>query len=234
MWHYTRHEGYKTKIDIVVTPIIAIVTGGLVSTFVGPYLSDFMTGFGEIINKATQLHPLPMGITVSVLMGLALTAPISSAAIAIMLGLDGIAAGAAAVGCAAQMVGFAVTSFKANGVGGLIPQGVGTSMLQFANIMKHPQIVIAPTLAGAILGPVSTCVLKMTNTPTGAGMGTSGLVGQFGAYSAMSESFGELKSVLFILVMHFIAPALLSLLIHLALKKLGIVKDEYLKLDKPE
>lgn len=224
----------KTKIDIVVTPIIAIVTGGLVSTFVGPYLSDFMTGFGEIINKATQLHPLPMGITVPVLMGLALTAPISSAAIAIMLGLDGIAAGAAAVGCAAQMVGFAVTSFKANGVGGLISQGVGTSMLQFANIMKHPQIVIAPTLAGAILGPVSTCVLKMTNTPTGAGMGTSGLVGQFGAYSAMSESFGELKSVLFILVMHFIAPALLSLLIHLALKKLGIVKDEYLKLDKPE
>ena len=224
----------KTKIDIVVTPIIAIVTGGFVSTFVGPYLSDFMTGFGEIINKATQLHPLPMGITVSVLMGLALTAPISSAAIAIMLGLDGIAAGAAAVGCAAQMVGFAVTSFKANGVGGLISQGVGTSMLQFANIMKHPQIVIAPTLAGAILGPVSTCVLKMTNTPTGAGMGTSGLVGQFGAYSAMSESFGELKSVLFILVMHFIAPALLSLLIHLALKKLGIVKDEYLKLDKPE
>lgn len=224
----------KTKIDIVVTPIIAIVTGGFVSTFVGPYLSDFMTGFGEIINKATQLHPLPMGITVSVLMGLALTAPISSAAIAIMLGLDGIAAGAAAVGCAAQMVGFAVTSFKANGVGGLISQGVGTSMLQFANIMKHPQIVIAPTLAGAILGPVSTCVLKMTNTPTGAGMGTSGLVGQFGAYSAMSESFGELKSVLFILVMHFIAPALLSLLIHLALKKLGIVKDEHLKLDKPE
>lgn len=224
----------KTKIDIVVTPIIAIVTGGFVSTFVGPYLSDFMTGFGEIINKATQLHPLPMGITVSVLMGLALTAPISSAAIAIMLGLDGVAAGAAAVGCAAQMVGFAVTSFKANGVGGLISQGVGTSMLQFANIMKHPQIVIAPTLAGAILGPVSTCVLKMTNTPTGAGMGTSGLVGQFGAYSAMSESFGELKSVLFILVMHFIAPALLSLLIHLALKKLGIVKDEYLKLDKPE
>ncbi len=224
----------KTKIDIVVTPIIAIVTGGFVSTFVGPYLSDFMTGFGEIINKATQLHPLPMGITVSVLMGLALTAPISSAAIAIMLGLDGIAAGAAAVGCAAQMVGFAVTSFKANGVGGLISQGVGTSMLQFSNIMRHPQIVISPTLAGAILGPVSTCVLKMTNTPTGAGMGTSGLVGQFGAYSAMSESFGSVKSVLLIAVMHFIAPAVLSLLIHFALKKLGIVKDEYLKLDKPE
>lgn len=224
----------KTKIDIVVTPIVAIVSGGFVSTFVGPYLSDFMTGFGEIINKATQLHPFPMGVTVSVLMGLALTAPISSAAIAIMLGLDGIAAGAAAVGCAAQMIGFAVTSYKANGVGGLVSQGVGTSMLQFANIMKHPQIVIAPTLAGAILGPVSTCVLKMTNTPTGAGMGTSGLVGQFGAYSAMSESFGSTKSIILIVVMHVIAPAILSLLIHFALKKLGIVKDEYLKLDNPE
>lgn len=223
----------KTKIDIVVTPIVCIVTGGFVSTFVGPYLSDFMSGFGEIINKATQLHPFPMGITVSVLMGLALTAPISSAAIAIMLGLDGIAAGAAAVGCCAQMIGFAVTSFKANGVGGLISQGVGTSMLQFANIMRHPQILIAPTLAGAILGPVSTCVLQMTNTPTGAGMGTSGLVCQFGAYSAMSESFGSAQTIVLIAVMHVIAPAILSLLIHLALKKLGIVKDEHLRLETP-
>lgn len=224
----------KTKIDIVVTPMVCIITGGFVSTFVGPYLSEFMSGFGEIINKATQLHPFPMGITVSVLMGLALTAPISSAAIAIMLGLDGIAAGAAAVGCCAQMVGFAVTSFKANGVGGLISQGVGTSMLQFANIMKHPQILIAPTLAGAILGPVSTCVLKMTNTPTGAGMGTSGLVGQFGAYSAMSESFGSTESLVLIVLMHVVAPAILSIAIHLALRKLGIVKDEYLKLSTPE
>ncbi|MDD6011304.1 MAG: PTS sugar transporter subunit IIC [Oscillospiraceae bacterium] len=224
----------KTKIDIVVTPIVCIVTGGFVSTFVGPYLSEFMTGFGNLINSATQLHPFPMGITVSVLMGLALTAPISSAAIAIMLGLDGIAAGAAAVGCCAQMIGFAVTSFKANGVGGLLSQGLGTSMLQFGNIMRHPQILIAPTLAGAILGPISTCLLQMTNTPTGAGMGTSGLVGQFGAYSAMSESFGAVKSLLLIILMHFVAPAILSLLIHLLLKKLKIVKDEYLKLDQPE
>lgn len=224
----------KTKIDIVVTPMVCIITGGFVSTFVGPYLSEFMTGFGEIINKATQLHPFPMGITVSVLMGLALTAPISSAAIAIMLGLDGIAAGAAAVGCCAQMIGFAVTSFKANGIGGLISQGVGTSMLQFANIMRHPQILIAPTLAGAILGPISTCILKMTNTPTGAGMGTSGLVGQFGAYSAMNESFGSTQSVILIAVMHVVAPAVLSLLIHIVLKKLGIVKDHYLRLENPD
>lgn len=224
----------KTKIDIVVTPLVTIIVGGFVSTFVGPYLSQFMTWLGEVINAATQLHPFPMGITVSVMVGLALTAPISSAAICIMLGIDGIAAGAAAVGCAAQMVGFAVTSFKANGVGGLISQGIGTSMLQFGNIMKHPQIVLAPTLAGAVLGPISTCVLKMTNTPTGAGMGTSGLVGQFGAYSAMADSFGGVKSIVLIIVMHIIAPAVLSLAFHWIFKKIGLVKDEYLKLTEAE
>ncbi|MBR2078921.1 MAG: PTS sugar transporter subunit IIC [Clostridia bacterium] len=224
----------RTKIDIVITPLVTIVTGGFVSTFVGPYLSDFMTGLGEVINAATQLHPFPMGITVSVLVGLALTAPISSAALCIMLGIDGIAAGAAAVGCAAQMVGFAVTSFRANGVGGLVSQGIGTSMLQFGNIMRHPQIVLAPTLAGAILGPVSTCVMKMTNTPTGAGMGTSGLVGQFGAYSAMAEGFGSMESIVMIVIMHVAAPALLSLFFHMIFKKLGLVKDEYLKLNNAE
>ncbi|MBQ8502655.1 MAG: PTS sugar transporter subunit IIC [Clostridia bacterium] len=224
----------KTKIDIVVTPIVTIVVGGFVSTFCGPYLSQFMNGLGEVINAATQLHPFPMGIAVSVLVGLALTAPISSAALCIMLGIDGIAAGAAAVGCAAQMVGFAVTSFKANGVGGLISQGVGTSMLQFGNIMKRPQILLAPTLAGAVLGPVSTCVFKMTNTPSGAGMGTSGLVGQFGAYSAMSESFGSAETIGLIVLMHVVAPAVLSLIFHFIFKKIGLVKDEYLSLKKPE
>ena len=224
----------KTKIDIVVTPLVTIIAGGFVSTFVGPYLSEFMSGLGELINAATQLHPFPMGITVSVLVGLALTAPISSAALCIMLGIDGIAAGAAAVGCAAQMVGFAVTSFKANGAGGLVSQGGGTSMLQFGNIMRHPQIILAPTLAGAVLGPVSTCVLKMTNTPTGAGMGTSGLVGQFGAYSAMADSFGGTESIVLIVIMHVLAPALLSLFFHLIFKKLGLVKDEYLKLNNVE
>ncbi|MBQ3137844.1 MAG: PTS sugar transporter subunit IIC [Clostridia bacterium] len=221
----------KTKIDIVITPIVTIVMGGFVSTFVGPYLSDFMTGLGDIINSATQLHPFPMGISVSVLVGLALTAPISSAALCIMLGIDGIAAGAAAVGCAAQMVGFAVTSFKTNGVGGLISQGLGTSMLQFGNIMRHPQIILAPTLAGAVLGPVSTCILGMTNTSSGAGMGTSGLVGQFGALSAMGSTA---ENIIIIAVMHFIAPAALSLVFHFVFKKLGIVKDEYLSLQKPE
>ncbi len=221
----------KTKIDIVVTPIVTIVTGGFVSTFVGPYLSQFMTGLGDLINSATQLHPFPMGISVAVLVGLALTAPISSAALCIMLGIEGIAAGAAAVGCAAQMVGFAVTSFKSNGIGGLISQGLGTSMLQFGNIMRHPQIILAPTLAGAVLGPVSTCLLKMTNTPSGAGMGTSGLVGQFGAITAMGS---DAESIITIVIMHFIAPAVLSIIFHLIFKKMGIVKDEYLSLKNPE
>ena len=221
----------KTKLDIVITPIVTIVSGGIVGMFVGPYLSQFMTWLGSVINAATQLHPFPMGVAVATLVGLALTAPISSAALCIMLGIDGIAAGAAAVGCAAQMVGFAVTSFKANGVGGLLSQGLGTSMLQFGNIMKRPQILLAPTLAGAILGPVSTCVFKMTNTATGAGMGTSGLVGQFGAFSAMSESFSAVQTVLLILLMHIVAPAVLSLLFHLLFKKVGLVKDEYLKLE---
>ena len=221
----------RTKIDIVITPLVTIITGGFVSSFAGPYLSEFMTGLGDLINAATQLHPFPMGITVSVLVGLALTAPISSAALCIMLGIDGIAAGAAAVGCAAQMVGFAVTSFKANGMGGLVSQGIGTSMLQFGNIMRHPQIALAPTLAGAVLGPVSTCVLKMTNTPTGAGMGTSGLVGQCGAYSAMADTFGGTESIVLIVLMHVVAPTILSLFFHFIFKKLGLVKDEYLKLN---
>ncbi|MGN0447074.1 MAG: PTS transporter subunit IIC [Acutalibacteraceae bacterium] len=222
----------KTKIDIVLTPLVTIITGGFVSTFAGPYLSQLMTSLGDLINNATQLHPFPMGITVSVIVGLILTAPISSAALCIMLGLEGIAAGAAAVGCAAQMIGFAVTSYKANGIGGLISQGLGTSMLQFGNIMRHPQIALAPTLAAAVLGPVSTVLLKMTNTPSGAGMGTSGLVGQFGAYSAMAEDFGSGKTIVLIVVMHIIAPAILSLVFHLIFKKIGLVKDEYLKLEK--
>lgn len=220
----------KTKIDIVLTPIVTIVVGGIVSKFVGPGVSAVMNGIGDAIIKATEMHPFPMGIIVSVIVGLVLTAPISSAALCIMLGLNGLAAGAAVVGCAAQMVGFAVTSFKVNGVGGLISQGIGTSMLQFGNIMKRPQILLAPTLAGAVLGPISTCVLKMTNTPTGAGMGTSGLVGQFGAIEAMSGTVDTKVLIIEIVVMHFIAPAILSLLFHALFKKLGIVKDEYLKL----
>ena len=220
----------KTKVDIVVSPIVTIVAGGLAGMFVGPPIQSFMNGLGAVINTATTLSPVPMGILVSVIVGLALTAPISSAALCIMLGLDGLAAGAAVVGCSAQMIGFAVTSFKDNGFGGLISQGIGTSMLQFGNIMKNPAIWLAPTLAGAVLGPISTAVFGMTNTPSGAGMGTSGLVGQFGAFSAMTN-YDPWYTLLLIVLMHFIFPAILSLIFDFIFRKLGWVKDGDMKIN---
>ena len=223
----------KTPVDIVLVPIVTIIAGGLTGTLVGPPVSALMTGLGAFINNSTTLAPVPMGIVVSTVMGLALTAPISSAAIAISLGLDGLAAGAAAVGCSAQMVGFAVASYRENKLGGLVAQGVGTSMLQFGNICRRPQILIAPTLAGAILGPISTAVFGMVNNAMGAGMGTSGLVGQFGAYSAMTEAgFAPMATLGLILLMHIVLPAVLSLLISEGQRRLGWVKfgDQQLNL----
>ena len=217
----------KTKIDIILVPFVTIVAGGLVGKFVGPGISWVMTEIGTFLNFATELHPLPMGIIIAVVVGLALTAPISSAALCIMIGLSGLAGGAAVVGCSAQMIGFAVASFKDNKVAGLISQGIGTSMLQVGNIMKHPQILLAPTLAGAVLGPISTCVLKMQCTLVGAGMGTSGLVGQFGTWDAMKGTMPTWQIILEIVIMHVMAPAVLALLFHWLFKKIGWVKDGY-------
>ena len=219
----------KTSVDIIVTPIVSIVTGCLAGQWIGPAVSALMSSLGVIINNATLLSPIPMGILIAVVVGLALTAPISSAALCIMLGLDGLAAGAAVVGCSAQMVGFAIMSYKENGWGGLISVGIGTSMLQFANIIRHPQIWLAPTLTAAILGPISTAVLKMTNTAVGAGMGTSGLVGQFSAFAANSN--GGISLLIQVIMMHFILPALLTYFIHTVTIRLGWVKSEYLKLE---
>ncbi|MEG1427770.1 MAG: PTS sugar transporter subunit IIC, partial [Oscillospiraceae bacterium] len=219
----------KTRVDIVVSPIVTIVAGCIAGNFVGPTIQMLMSGLGAVINTATTLSPVPMGILLAVIVGLALTAPISSAALCIMLDLSGLAAGAAAVGCCAQMVGFAVASFKDNGWGGLISQGLGTSMLQVGNIMKKPAIWLAPTLASAVLGPISTAVLGMTNTASGAGMGTSGLVGQFGAFAAMSGNNPWINLVTVVL-MHFIFPAILTLLFHLLFKKIGWVKDGDMKI----
>lgn len=178
--------------------------------------------------KATELQPIPMGILVSVLMGLILTAPISSAAVAMMLKLGGLAAGAATVGCAAQMVGFAVASYRENGWGGLVSQGLGTSMLQVPNIVRNPRILIPPTLAGAILGPVATTIWPMTNIPAGAGMGTSGLVGQFGTFEAMGMTGGVMFKVV---MLHFILPAILTILISEYMRKTGWIKYGDMKLD---
>ncbi|MFA6947936.1 MAG: PTS sugar transporter subunit IIC [Eubacteriales bacterium] len=220
----------RTKIDIVITPFVTILTGGTVGVLIGPYIGNMMTALGAFVNSATEYSPVPMGIVIAVVVGMALTAPISSAALCIMIGIDGIAAGAAAVGCCCQMIGFAVASFRDNGFGGFISQGIGTSMLQFPNIMRRPQIWLAPTLASAILGPISTAVLGMTNTSTGAGMGTSGLVGQFGAVDAMLSSKGAVMTLVEIAVMHFVLPALLTLLFDAGLRRLGWIKPGDMKL----
>lgn len=220
----------RTGVDIVLTPMVTILAGGLVGQFAGGYVQSFMQLLGGVINTATEMSPLPMGIIVAVVVGMALTAPISSAALCIMLGLSGLAAGAATIGCCAQMVGFAVAGWRDNGVGGLISVGLGTSMLQFSNIMRRPQLWIAPTLAGAILGPISTCILKMTNTPAGAGMGTCGLVGQFGTLAAMAGQV-ELPVLLVEMgLMHFLFPALLTLAFTEAFRRLGWVRKGDMKI----
>ena len=167
----------KTKVDIIITPFVTIIIGGIISYLTGPYLIKGMKILGTFIREAMELQPFIMGVVVSVVMGIILTLPISSAALSIILVLSGIAAGASTVGCAAQMVGFAVISFKANRWNGLLAQGLGTSMLQVPNIMRKPVIWIPPIVASAILGPVATIIFRMENNPAGGGMGTSGLVG---------------------------------------------------------
>jgi uncharacterized membrane protein len=175
-----------------------------------------MNGLGAVINAATTMHPFIMGIIVSTVMGLVLTLPISSAALAISLGLSGLAAGAATVGCCCQMVGFAVSSFRENGVGGLISQGLGTSMIQMPNILKNTWIWLPPTLTSAILGPVSTMAFMMENNSVGAGMGTSGLVGQVGTFAVMGSAAWPGVAAL-----HFALPAILSFALSELLRKSG-------------
>ncbi len=222
----------RTPVNIVLVPAVTIIAGGLVGSFVAPGVSAVMTGLGSVINSATELAPVPMGIVVSTIMGLVLTAPISSAALSISLGLSGLAAGASAVGCSTQMIGFAVASWRENKFGGALAQGLGTSMLQFSNIMRRPQIWIAPTLASAILGPFSSAVLGMTNNASGAGMGTAGLVGQFNAFETMAPTFGAWPTLGLILLMHFILPAALTLLFSEILRKIGWVREGDMLLKK--
>ncbi len=218
----------ETKVDIIVTPFVTVTIGFLVAKFIGPQISGAMQNFGELIMWATEQRPLVMGILVASLMGLALTAPISSAAIAIMLGLDGLAAGAATIGCAAQMIGFATASFRENGWGGWIAQGIGTSMLQVANIVKKPAILIPPTIAGMVLAPFGTVVWVTSNIAEGAGMGTSGFVGQIMTFRTMGFTFETLLIVLFL---HFIGPAFISLVISEWMRKKGIIQPGDMKID---
>lgn len=215
----------KTKVDILVVPLTTILIGGLVGHFVAPAISEFMKGIGMIINFATTQRPFVMGILLSVIMGIILTLPISSAAIGISLGLSGLAAGAATVGCACHMIGFAVASYRDNGFGGLLSQGLGTSMLQMPNIIRKPIISLPAILASAILGPVSTIVFRMQGTPEGSGMGTSGLVGQFATIEAMGT--GALPQIL---LMHFVFPAILAFLISEAMRRSQLIKKGDMKL----
>ncbi len=219
----------ETRVDILVTPGVTIISGVLIAQFAGPGVSRFMTLFGNMVKTATEMQPFFMGILVSALIGIALTLPISSAAICIMLSLDGIAGGAATAGCCAQMVGFAVLSFRENGWGGLFAQGLGTSMLQMGNIVKNPRIWIAPTLASMVTGPISTLVFRLENIPAGSGMGTCGLVGPIGIYTAMPE--GGLNMWLGILLICFLLPAVLTLAFGSVLRRTGWIKEGDLKLD---
>ena len=229
----------RTKLDIILTPLTTIVCGGIVGLTVGPYISDLMKQIGEMIRWGTEQQPFLMGIVVSVLMGMALTLPISSAALGIILNLSGIAAGAATIGCCAQMIGFATASLRENGIGGLLAQGIGTSMLQMPNIVRNPKIWIAPTLASAITGPLATCVfgLTMNGPAVSSGMGTCGLVGQIGVYTGWLNDIAEGTRAAItgfdwigLILICFVLPAVLSTIFCQMERKAGWIKEGDLKL----
>ena len=222
----------KTKVDIIVTPVCCILTGAVAGYFVGPYISLAMRWLGNVVNVNVEKYPFLGGMAISVLMGIILTLPISSAAVGISMEISGLAAGAATVGCCCNMVGFAVISYRENKFGGLVAQGLGTSMLQVPNIVRNPLIWLPSIISSAILGPVSSVLFKMVSNPEGSGMGSAGLVGQFMSYNSMVESgFTPVVTLLEILLMHFILPAALSLAISEAMRKMKLIKPNDLKLE---
>ena len=221
----------RTRLDIILAPLVGILSGSAVGILVGPPISRMMTQLGSLINWGTEQQPFLMGIIVSVLMGMILTLPISSAALGVILNLSGLAAGAATVGCCCNMVGFAVASFKENGVSGLLAQGIGTSMLQVPNIVRKPVIWLPVILSSAILGPIGTMVFKMTNNATGSGMGTAGLVGQIMTWQTMVPAEGGVLVMVKIIVIHFLLPGLLSLFFCNCMRKLNWIKNGDMKLE---
>lgn len=230
----------ETKIDILVTPLVTIVSGVLLSIGIAPAIGTAASSIGRLIMWATELHPFMMGILVSVIVGIALTLPISSAAICAALSLTGLAGGAAVAGCSAQMIGFAFLSFKENRFGGLISQGIGTSMLQMGNIVKNPRIWIPAILTSAITGPLATCVFKlqMNGEAIASGMGTCGLVGQIGVYTGWLNDIAEgTKAAITpmdwigLLLISFLLPAILTTLFGFILRRIGWIKENDLKLD---
>ena len=230
----------ETRIDILVTPAVTVLVGVGLSVLCAPAIGGAASAVGSLIMWATELQPLLMGIVVSVLVGIALTLPISSAAICAALGLTGLAGGAAVAGCCAQMVGFAVMSYKENGVGGLVSQGLGTSMLQMPNILKNPRVWIPPTLASAVTGPIATCLfrLEMNGPAVSSGMGTCGLVGQIGVYTGWADAVAAgTKTAITgwdwagLVLICFVLPALLTLLFARPLRRRGWIREGDLKLN---
>ena len=230
----------ETKLDILVTPVVTIGLGCALSILCAPYIGKAASAVGHAIMWATELKPFLMGIIISAIVGIALTLPISSAAICAALGLTGLAGGAALAGCCAQMVGFAVMSFRENKWGGLVSQGLGTSMLQMGNIVKNPRIWIPPTLASMITGPIATCIFKleMNGAAVSSGMGTCGLVGQIGVYTGWVNAVADgSKSAVTafdwigLVLISFVLPAVLSWAFCLILRKIGWIKENDLKLD---
>lgn len=221
----------KTKIDILLTPIVTVGVGSFTGLLAGPPISRFMAKIGEMINWGTEQQPLVMGIVVSVLMGMALTLPISSAALGVILNLNGLAAGAATIGCCCNMVGFAVASFRENKIGGLLAQGIGTSMLQIPNIVRNPLIWLPAILSSAILGPIGTLVLKMTNNATGSGMGTAGLVGQIMTWQTMTATEPSTIVLIKIFVIQMILPAIVTAAIAEFMRRKKWIKQGDMKLE---
>lgn len=221
----------KTKVDILVTPVVCIGTGSAVGLLLGPPISGFMAWLGALINWGTEQQPFLMGIVVSVLMGMILTLPISSAALGIILNLSGLAAGAATVGCCCNMVGFAVASYRENKIGGLLAQGIGTSMLQVPNIVRKPVIWLPVILSSAVLGPVGTVMLHMTSNATGSGMGTAGLVGQIMTWQTMTAAEPPMMVLVKILVIQIILPAAVTLGISEFMRSRGWIKFGDMQLD---
>lgn len=220
----------KTKVDIILVPAVVIFSGGMVGIWVAPVISSMMKAIGAMINWATELQPIPMGMILSVAMGMILTAPISSAALAISLNLQGLAAGASTIGCCCQMVGFAVASFRENGIGGFIAQGLGTSMLQIPNIVKNPKIWVPPILSSAILGPIGIALFNMENNSIGAGMGTSGLVGPLATFTVMLEKEDLWSVAMKVLLFQGVFPMILTYLFTVWMRKTGWIKAGDMKL----
>lgn len=230
----------ETKVDIIVTPFVTIFVGVGLAMLWAPAIGNAASSVGNAIMWATELAPFTMGIVVSVIVGIALTLPISSAAICAALNLTGLAGGAALAGCCAQMIGFAVMSYKENGVGGLFAQGIGTSMLQMGNIVKNPKIWLAPIITSAITGPIATCIfkLKMNGAAVSSGMGTCGLVGQIGVYTGWVKDIasGKMSGItafdwIGLIMISFVLPAIITYLFGQLFRKLGWIKKDDLKLD---